>query len=173
MKKILAVAMLLIFGCFKVHAQEATPTVVPVDKGTAIVAITDHMVWTKALKDAIHKAQDLKNNGQYQDAVDAAPLAIQKAWYALDVLRKLMGGELTEGHWGAYHFDSGTLQFLGDKKACLEQADVVLLYCGKVTEPVYSKEVETIKFYVGEYQDWINNGLPKKTTSDDSTSGND
>lgn len=135
-------------------------------KGKEVVTtapVAGPVVGTAEWRDAVKSAQDLNKQGKYQEAVDAAPLSYQKAWYALSVLRQMMGGTRgASGNWGGYNVEYQTDpkegKFAGsadEREACINQIVDIRDLIKQATDEGYSKNVDGIEEYLVKYEKGI------------------
>lgn len=137
-------------------------TVVDSKSTTKVASLGTLTVGSAEWRDQISAAQELNASGSYAKAVKTAPLSYQKASYALNYLRQLMGGKRTGKNWGSYSVEYQTdpkeASFAGtdaEKAACLKQIKAVRVLIAKATEEGYADRVAYIEPYLAKYEDGI------------------
>lgn len=116
------------------------------------------IAWGKA----VESAQMAAKAGDYAKAEMLAPTYLMRAFYGLNHLRQLMGGEQDKkGHWSNYDADPTSGIYTGDNEASIKiQYEAVRKSVGLALlsgEKVDSKgnSVETVDKYLDDYADGI------------------
>jgi hypothetical protein len=149
-----------VFADTVVDSKSATKSAV-VSADSDVVAVP--AIGTAEWGAAVTAAQVLNHEGKYAKATKAAPLSYQAASYALNELRRLMGGKRdSEGNWQPYNVEYKTDKtqptFAGtvdQKAACIKQIAVVRTLVEKAEAEGYADRVAYIEPYLKGYETGI------------------